>query len=92
MLKIRKVKDLSIHLIVIDYGSSVQIFNSEEILINLLCVNKDLQLLANPGELSSSMIVKFGVLMTWHNQYSVANILGLSRVAKKCRVFIDACT
>ena len=77
------------HCVVIDSGSSASIFSKKDLLTDVLPTSKELTLLTNAGNLKSNMMGKHGELMVWHNSSSVANVLGLSHVAKTHRVTMD---
>ena len=75
--------------IVLDTESSDSIFRVKSLLNNVITIDKKLKLITNTGSIVSKENGYFADMSVWHNNSSIANILGLYYVARTHRVVID---
>ena len=75
--------------IVLDTGSSDSIFKTKSLLRNVIKTQEKLRLITNAGSIVSRAKGNFEDLSVWYNSDSIANILGLSHVAKTHRIVMD---
>jgi hypothetical protein len=76
--------------ILLDSQSNISVFNNQQMVTNIRLSPQEICARTNGGEQTSTHIADFKNLgVVWYNPNSIANILSLSDVRKKCRVTMD---